>query len=231
MKGRICIPIHNEQGELVAYAGRWPADEGRAGGRRPLQAAFEIPKDPRAVQSAPDRRSEHVVLVEGYWSVFRLHSLGAPVAARWAARSRLSRSRSCAIVGRHVRDPAARRRRCWPAARGSGCCPTCRGHVLRLAPRLPEGRSRYARSAGAARSPQSVTTSSSRASRPSGRLFCCQFVAARRPFTKLVLNCSPKSVPDLSARCPQEADACIADRFGTAEEAQRPTPRALRRTR
>ncbi len=28
MAGRICIPIHNEQGELVAYAGRWPGDEG-----------------------------------------------------------------------------------------------------------------------------------------------------------------------------------------------------------
>jgi len=28
MHGRIVIPIHNEQGELVAYAGRWPADAG-----------------------------------------------------------------------------------------------------------------------------------------------------------------------------------------------------------
>lgn len=25
--GRICIPIPNEQGQLVAYAGRWPGDE------------------------------------------------------------------------------------------------------------------------------------------------------------------------------------------------------------
>jgi DNA primase len=28
MQNRICIPIHNELGELVAYAGRWPADAG-----------------------------------------------------------------------------------------------------------------------------------------------------------------------------------------------------------
>ena len=28
MKGRIAIPIHNEHGELVAYAGRWPGDTG-----------------------------------------------------------------------------------------------------------------------------------------------------------------------------------------------------------
>src|SRR5205085_837549 len=27
MAGRICIPIHNDQGELVAYAGRWPEDD------------------------------------------------------------------------------------------------------------------------------------------------------------------------------------------------------------
>jgi hypothetical protein len=27
MAGRICIPIHNEQSELVAYAGRWPDDD------------------------------------------------------------------------------------------------------------------------------------------------------------------------------------------------------------
>ena len=26
MKGRIAIPIHNEKGELIAYAGRWPGD-------------------------------------------------------------------------------------------------------------------------------------------------------------------------------------------------------------
>src|SRR5262249_11550932 len=28
MHGRVVIPIHNDQGELVAYAGRWPGDAG-----------------------------------------------------------------------------------------------------------------------------------------------------------------------------------------------------------
>ena len=28
MAGRIAIPIHNEHGDLVAYAGRWPGDDG-----------------------------------------------------------------------------------------------------------------------------------------------------------------------------------------------------------
>ena len=27
MAGRICIPIHNAKGELVAYAGRWPGED------------------------------------------------------------------------------------------------------------------------------------------------------------------------------------------------------------
>ncbi len=26
MSGRLAIPIHNESGELVAYAGRWPGE-------------------------------------------------------------------------------------------------------------------------------------------------------------------------------------------------------------
>jgi len=26
MQGRIVIPLHNEQGELVGYAGRWPGE-------------------------------------------------------------------------------------------------------------------------------------------------------------------------------------------------------------
>jgi DNA primase len=77
MKGRICIPIHDERGTLVAYAGRWPGDD----------VPEDIPKYdlPRGF---PKRRvlfglhriagAEHLVLVEGYWSVFRLYALGIP---------------------------------------------------------------------------------------------------------------------------------------------------------
>jgi DNA primase len=77
MKGRICIPIHDEHGVLVAYTGRWASDE----------LPEDIPKYdlPRGF---PKRRvlfnlhrvtgAKHLVLVEGYWSVFRLHALGAP---------------------------------------------------------------------------------------------------------------------------------------------------------
>jgi DNA primase len=81
MAGRICIPIHNEQGELVAYAGRWPGDEGIPEGedRYKLPAKFQKSRVLFNLHRVFD--AEHVVLVEGYWSAIRLHALGVPVAA------------------------------------------------------------------------------------------------------------------------------------------------------
>src|SRR4051794_7916918 len=52
MAGRICIPIHNEHGELVAYAGRWPGDdvpEGQEGYKVPA----EFQKRRGAIDSPP----------------------------------------------------------------------------------------------------------------------------------------------------------------------------------
>ena len=75
MQGRICIPIHDERGVLVAYTGRWASDELPEGVPK-----YDLPRQ------FPKRRvlynlhrvtgAEHLVLVEGYWSVFRLHGLG-----------------------------------------------------------------------------------------------------------------------------------------------------------
>ena len=75
MQGRICIPIHDERGVLVAYTGRWASDELPEGVPK-----YDLPR------KFPKRRvlynlhrvtgAEHLVLVEGYWSVFRLHALG-----------------------------------------------------------------------------------------------------------------------------------------------------------
>jgi DNA primase len=80
MGGRICIPIHNERGELVAYAGRWPGEDMPDG-----QERYKLP--PKFQKSRVlfnlhrVAAGEHLVLVEGYWSVCRLHALGIPVAA------------------------------------------------------------------------------------------------------------------------------------------------------
>lgn len=80
MKGRIAIPIHNERGELVAYAGRsvgkdadLPAGEGKyklpAGFHKSL-VVYNLHQLPPATKT--------LVLVEGFWSVFWLHQHGFP---------------------------------------------------------------------------------------------------------------------------------------------------------
>jgi DNA primase len=78
MAGRICIPIHNERGELVAYAGRWPGEAVPDGQERyRLPAKFEKSRVLFNLHRIQD--ADHVALVEGYWSVFRLHAMGVPV--------------------------------------------------------------------------------------------------------------------------------------------------------
>jgi DNA primase len=80
MKGRICIPIHNQHGALVAYAGRWASDE-----IPPDVPKYQLPRgfEKRRVLFGLHRlaSAEHVVLFEGYWSVFRLYALGIPAVA------------------------------------------------------------------------------------------------------------------------------------------------------
>jgi DNA primase len=79
MAGRICIPVHDHLGQLVAYAGRWPGDDVPDDvDRYKLPAKFEKRRVLFNLHRVRD--SEHIVLVEGYWSTFRLHALGVPVA-------------------------------------------------------------------------------------------------------------------------------------------------------
>lgn len=80
MKGRIAIPIHNEKGELVAYAGRWPGDKPPEGEERyMLPPGFK--KNLVLFNLHRVVGSKHLTVVEGYWSVFRLHKLGIPAVA------------------------------------------------------------------------------------------------------------------------------------------------------
>jgi DNA primase len=81
MKGRICIPIHNEKGELVAYAGRWPGDAGWPDGEDRYKLPPKFQKQATLFNIHRVAGSQHVVLVEGYFSVFRLHQLNYPAAA------------------------------------------------------------------------------------------------------------------------------------------------------
>jgi len=93
MTGRICFPIHNAKGELVAYSGRWAGEEVDAAGnfidsKGRVQERYKLPNGfkkqlelynlHRVLSQYPkrkQRRKVFLVVVEGFWSVLRLHSL------------------------------------------------------------------------------------------------------------------------------------------------------------
>lgn len=76
MKGRVCIPIHDEHGQLVAYAGRWPGEAGWPAetGKYLLPPKFAKRRVLFNLHRVAGQR--HLVVVEGFFSVVRLHALG-----------------------------------------------------------------------------------------------------------------------------------------------------------
>ncbi len=81
LQDRICIPIHNEDGQLVAYAGRWPEQVVPDG-----EDKYQFP--PKFNKMAElfnlhrlNESDQHIVIVEGFFSAIRLHQLGVPVVA------------------------------------------------------------------------------------------------------------------------------------------------------
>jgi DNA primase len=80
MKGRVAIPIHDDEGRLIAYAGRWPGTSPPEGQNR-----YRFPRGfrKRSVLFNYHRASsaKHLVIVEGFWSVFRLDALGISAVA------------------------------------------------------------------------------------------------------------------------------------------------------
>lgn len=79
MTGRIAIPIHDAQGRLVAYAGRWPGSPPRGEPRYRFPTNFHKSRVVfnlhRARQLA---KARGLVLVEGFFGCFRLHQAGYP---------------------------------------------------------------------------------------------------------------------------------------------------------
>lgn len=78
MRGTIAIPIHDEQGQLVAYAGRRLKPQAiRENGKYVLPKKFRkqlvLYNFHRAVPHAAD---EGLILVEGFFSVMSLHQMG-----------------------------------------------------------------------------------------------------------------------------------------------------------
>jgi DNA primase len=80
LQGWICIPIRDEHGVLVAYAGRQAShDVARGVPKYILPRGFEKRRVLFNLHRVAD--AEHLTMVEGYWSVFRLHTLGLPAIA------------------------------------------------------------------------------------------------------------------------------------------------------
>ena len=73
MQGRISIPIHDEYGKLVAYIGRDIADSNLKykfpRGFRKSQVLFNLHR-------AKKKSNEEMIIVEGFFDLFRLHQAG-----------------------------------------------------------------------------------------------------------------------------------------------------------
>ena len=77
MSGRIAIPIHNENGEVVAYAGRFVGEPTEENPKYKLPPGFrksqELFNIDRACKEMPDKP---LVIVEGFFDCMKLHELG-----------------------------------------------------------------------------------------------------------------------------------------------------------
>jgi DNA primase len=82
MAGRVCIPIHDWQGQTVAYAGRWvgPLEDLPEGkGKYELPAGFRKEQELFNLHRVKD--CKHLVVVEGYFGAIHLHGLRVPAVA------------------------------------------------------------------------------------------------------------------------------------------------------
>jgi DNA primase len=77
MAGRIAIPIHNEEGNVVAYVGRWPGEPPGDSPKYKLPPGFrkslELFNIDRAVKETADTP---LVIVEGFFDCMKLHQHG-----------------------------------------------------------------------------------------------------------------------------------------------------------
>ena len=77
MRGRIAIPIHDQHGTLVAYAGRAVDDDFAAkAGKYRLPEGFKKSFVLFNLHRAKDHADRGLIVVEGFFDCFRLHQAG-----------------------------------------------------------------------------------------------------------------------------------------------------------
>ena len=101
MKGRIAIPIHDERGELGAYAGRWAGDDGtlpEGEGKYKLPSRFRKSLILWNLHRVPSE-AKTVVIVEGYFQAIAVHVAGFPNVVALMG-STLSRAQQTLLLSR-----------------------------------------------------------------------------------------------------------------------------------
>ncbi len=99
-KGRIGIEIHDENGERVAYAGRYPSDEVPDKTLR-----YKFPKNFHKssvlynLHRAKAIGGRHIVMVEGFWSAIRFHEAGIACVALMGTAVSAAQARLLRVAG------------------------------------------------------------------------------------------------------------------------------------
>ena len=78
MRGRVVIPLHNREGEVVAYLGRWPGDPPEGEPRYKLPKGFSKTLELFNVHRAQEHREHPLIIVEGAFSATKIHQAGFP---------------------------------------------------------------------------------------------------------------------------------------------------------
>ncbi len=79
MRSRVAIPIHNERGELVAYAGRAVTDElAREKGKYRLPTNFVKSAVVYNLHRAREHADTGLIVVEGFFDCMKVHQAGFP---------------------------------------------------------------------------------------------------------------------------------------------------------
>lgn len=78
MKGRWCVPVHNSEGDCIAYCGRYASDEIPEGEAKYLLPKGFVKSDVLFNLHRVAGQSDEVVLVEGVFDTARLHGLAMP---------------------------------------------------------------------------------------------------------------------------------------------------------
>jgi DNA primase len=76
MQGRVVIPIHNEQGELVAYAGRSTGEPPEVTGKYNFPPNFHKSRVLFNLHRAREHAREGLIVVEGFFTVFEFWERG-----------------------------------------------------------------------------------------------------------------------------------------------------------